>query len=95
MFLAASATSQGEAKSLTSGDPFFAILTLCLLDCFVLVPLSTCTSLTSNLLEWMLFGSTAVGIDGGEVENDDLPLGDERVLPTGLIWVATSRRETT
>lgn len=43
----------------------------------------------------MLFGSTAVGIDGGEVENDDLPLGDERVLPTGLIWVATSRRETT
>lgn len=55
-----------KAKSLASGDRLIFIL-LCLLECFVIVaPLSTCTSLISNLAEWWLPGSTGEAIYGGE-----------------------------
>ena len=34
------------------------------------------------------------GKDGGVAENEDIPLGDELMLPSGLIWVAISRLKT-
>ena len=55
---------------------------------------STCTSLTSDLEEWMLSSSMIGRAEGVEGEKEGLPLGDEWVLPCGLIWVAMSLLET-
>ena len=75
MFFASSEISQDEVKSLSLREPFCIFLTPCF---FVTVALlSTWTSLISNLAEWLLCGSTTGWIEGGEVENGNLSLGDE------------------
>lgn len=72
IFFAASAIPQG-------GEALFVLRNPCLLECLVkLSPLSISTSLISTLMEpVLLHGSITAGTEGREVENDELPSGDE------------------
>lgn len=101
MFFDGSAISQDEAwasaaflsVSSTSGGALIVVFAPCFLDHLIIVtPLSTCTSLTSDLTEWVCCSKVGSKGEGG---NENLSLGDEWVLLSGLIWVAISRRETT
>lgn len=90
MYLDASEANRGEHKLLILGKPFFIFR---FMGCVAtVVASSTWTSLIPSRAEWLMQGS---GSEEGNTENDKLPLGDEFVLPTGLIWVAISLRETT
>lgn len=102
MFFAVSVTSQVDVRvstalflqSSTISELFPEFRALCFFDHLVMVTLSsTCTSLTSDFEEWMLCTSMIGRAEGVKGEKG-LPLGDELVLPCGLIWVAMSLLET-
>ena len=103
MLFAVSVTSQVDVRvstalflqSSTISELFPVFQALCFFDHLVMVTLSsTCTSLTSDSEEWMLSSSMIGRAEGVEGEKEGLPLGDEWVLPCGLIWVAMSLLET-
>lgn len=103
MLFATSETSQPEGPASTDfflqssiiSELFRWLRALCFLVHLVTVTLSsTCTSLTSELEECILCNSTIASAEGVEAENDALPLRGERLLCSGLIWVAMSLLET-
>lgn len=76
-------------------EPFPEIRYLFFLDHRVIMTRSsTCTSFTSILEELPPGSSTIDKADGGDVAKESVLLGDEQVLPCGLIWVAISLLET-
>lgn len=71
------------------GDCLLKPRAVCFLDHLVTVTLSsTCTSLTSSFEKWLAISSIAEA--EAEEGEEGFSLGEEEVLPSVLIWVATS-----
>jgi len=97
---AVSATSQPEEESALASTVFFfhSIMFIerlsepratCFLDHLVTVTRSsTCTSLTSSFEKWL--SGSSMGWADADGEKESLCFGEDWVLPSGLICVATS-----